>query len=126
MYESPIELITTTIMSEIVKNQEEQVMNAVQGVGVNVDKDELLKALAYDRQQYEKGYRDGAREILERLQHEIGFNCDLVDVYEHIDSLMKWHTPDKEKGQYYLNLSLHASCKYCGKDIMQDSQGNWF
>jgi hypothetical protein len=40
--------------------------------------------------------------------------------------LMKWHTPDKEKGQYYLNLSLHASCKYCGKDIMQDSQGNWF
>lgn len=40
--------------------------------------------------------------------------------------LMEWHTPDKEKEQYYDNLSLHATCKYCGKDIMQDSQGNWF
>lgn len=61
MYESPIELITTTIMSEIAKHQEEQVMRAVQGVCVNVDKDELLKALAYDRQQYQKGYEDGLK-----------------------------------------------------------------
>jgi hypothetical protein len=70
MYESPIELITKTIMSEIVKNQEEQVMNAVQGVSVNVDKDEILKALAYDRQQYQKGYRDGIRDVIEKLKEK--------------------------------------------------------
>ena len=70
MYESPIELITKTIMSEIVKNQEEQVMNAVQGVSVNVDKDELLKALAYDRQQYQKGYEDGVRDAIEKLKEK--------------------------------------------------------
>ena len=38
---------------------EGEVMKAVQKVGVTVDKEELLKALKYDREQYEKGYRDG-------------------------------------------------------------------
>ena len=35
------------------------VFRAVQEVGIEVDKDELLKALQYDRGQYEKGYSDG-------------------------------------------------------------------
>lgn len=23
-------------------------------------------------------------------------------------------------------VNIHAKCKYCGKDIIRDSQGNWF
>lgn len=57
MYKSPIELIFGGLQTQI----EGGVMRAMQNVGVNVDKDELIKALAYDRQQYEKGYADGAR-----------------------------------------------------------------
>lgn len=55
MYESPIEII----QKQMVTNFENQVFKAVQEVGVLVDKDELVKALQYDREQYEKGYADG-------------------------------------------------------------------
>ena len=54
-YNSPIELL----LSEMHTKVEEEILNAVQKVGVIVDKDELMKALAYDRKQYEEGLRDG-------------------------------------------------------------------
>lgn len=39
--------------------------------------------------------------------------------------LLDWHRPD-DSPQYSDGCSQHAKCKYCGRDIMQDSQGNWF
>ena len=59
MYESPIELVVSQFKSEIIKQQENEVLKAVQNVGVNVNKAELIRALAYDRDQYDKGYADG-------------------------------------------------------------------
>lgn len=63
-YESPVELIASQmrITSEIHMGKE--IIKAVQKVGVNVNKAELLKALAYDREQYEKGYADRDNEII--------------------------------------------------------------
>ena len=55
MYKSPIELI----QSDIQVKTEECILKAVQKIGVNIDKDELIKALKYDRKQYENGYADG-------------------------------------------------------------------
>lgn len=55
MYNSPIE----AIFDDIKTNIEGYVVNSVQRVGICVDKNELVKALEYDRGQYEKGYRDG-------------------------------------------------------------------
>jgi hypothetical protein len=40
--------------------------------------------------------------------------------------LLGWHEPDKSAGETFDGCSVHAKCKYCGEDIMQDSQGNWF
>lgn len=38
--------------------------------------------------------------------------------------LMGWHQPD---GRMILDgVSMHSICKHCGKEIMQDSQGNWY
>ncbi len=59
MYESPITMMVSEIEHKIREQQEQQVMEAVQNVGVDVDKDELLRALQYDRDQYEKGFLDG-------------------------------------------------------------------
>ena len=92
MYESPIELITTNMMTEIVKNQETEIMRAVQGVGVNVDKDELLKALSYDRQQYQKGYADGVKDVIEKLKERNNFDFYAYGVSyrdEFLDALMR-------------------------------------
>jgi hypothetical protein len=58
MYESPIDLLMSNIQTQIVEQQEEAIYKAVFDIGVNVTKDELLRALAYDRQQYEIGFAD--------------------------------------------------------------------
>lgn len=39
--------------------------------------------------------------------------------------LLGWHIPD-ESTQWFDGCSRCAVCKYCGKYILQDSQGNWF
>lgn len=38
--------------------------------------------------------------------------------------VLGWHKPIDEK--YFDGYNTHSCCKYCGKEIMQDSQGNWF
>ena len=39
--------------------------------------------------------------------------------------IMLWHLPSNEP-QEFDGCNFHAKCNICGKDIMQDSQGNWF
>jgi hypothetical protein len=51
-------------MSDMQIRMEGEVCKAVQNVGINVDKEELLKALQYDKDQYEKGYADRDSEIV--------------------------------------------------------------
>lgn len=53
-YKSPIEII----YGEMIHKLENEVFTAVQNIGINVDKDELIKALQYDRDQYRTGYSD--------------------------------------------------------------------
>lgn len=40
--------------------------------------------------------------------------------------LLLWHQPAKCEEQSFDGCSIHSICKHCGKEIMQDSQGNWF
>lgn len=55
MYKSIIDIIHTDMEIKM----EGEIMKAVQRCGIHVDKEELLKALQYDREQYDKGYQDG-------------------------------------------------------------------
>ena len=64
MYESPISVSITQLQQEISKQHEEQILKSIMMVGVEVDKEELIKALKYDRRQYEKGYADAKAEII--------------------------------------------------------------
>lgn len=68
MYKAPIELISSPPKLDI----DGEIYKAVVQCGVTVDKDELIKALQYDRDQYNKGYADAkaevAREIFEEMQ----------------------------------------------------------
>lgn len=61
MYQSPIEIIIGKMQTQI----DDDIYRAVQNVGINVDRAELLKALEYDRGQYEKGFNDGFAQALE-------------------------------------------------------------
>ena len=64
MYKSPIEIKLNDIVSEAAEKADEYIVRFVQQVGVNVDKDELIKALKYDRGQYENGWNDRDNEIV--------------------------------------------------------------
>lgn len=64
MYKSPIELLIEDFDKKIVKKQDADIYQAVLSCGVNVDKDELIRALEYDRGQYEKGFHDGVASIV--------------------------------------------------------------
>lgn len=59
MYESPITRFAEDIMTDIVKREEGYLVESVHRVGFDIDKEELEKALRYDRDQYEKGFNDG-------------------------------------------------------------------
>lgn len=63
MYESPLNIIYGEIQTKIIEERENQAIQALQNYGISVDKEELIKALMYDRQQYEKGYADAKAEI---------------------------------------------------------------
>lgn len=39
--------------------------------------------------------------------------------------VLGWHQPDNYP-KWSDGCSDHCICKHCGKEIMQDSQGNWF
>lgn len=80
MYNSPIEIITTEITRQINKQIDEAVCQAVQSIGVNVNKEELIKALIYDRDQYDKGYADGFKAGMTGTEEllEMTFNPNVI------------------------------------------------
>lgn len=89
MYESPIQLYQTdNFMDNIIKQFEEEreaQIIATVNTYVQVDKDELIKALNYDRGQYQKGYEDAKRQyerphgewIVEKSAFGDRLNCSL-------------------------------------------------
>ena len=94
-YRSPIDLFVCSYEGElnnIAKQISEQTDNAitaeiVQRFEIDVNKEELLRALAYDRDQYHKGYMAG----YQRGQFFINYNNRKRDGY-HTKSQVK-HLP---------------------------------
>ena len=66
MYESPIKITESTIDSiykAIIKQKDDAIFAEIQtSFGVDLDRKELIRALQYDRNQYDKGYADGKRD----------------------------------------------------------------
>ena len=102
MYEAPIELVTMqsdmmmNIQRKLAEEQDSYIMQSIEKVGVNVNKEELIKALAYDREQYVKGYADGTKEFAEQFQAMLGdpFLREHNDVCVVIDNLLAELTPE--------------------------------
>ena len=77
MYKSPIETFQTEIKTQF----ENDCLKAVQSCGFIVNKEELIKALNYDRKQYDKGYSDGYNKAIddfsilmkEALNHDLAY-----------------------------------------------------
>ena len=80
MYQSPIELFRTDPMIETLKTEtDEMIFRAVAHADVQVDRGELIKALQYDREQYEKGFSDGVLHEQDRLNDAIQKAIDALE-----------------------------------------------
>lgn len=71
MYESPVHLILQDVESQIDQEIERTIITVVRKFDVSVDKGEIIKALRYDRNQYNKGYKDGVNDTLDKIRAEI-------------------------------------------------------
>lgn len=69
MYD-PIVKIYEDAASQFNMHIENEVFSIIKRYNIDVDKDELIRALAYDRKQYDKGYADGVRDFLRKLIDE--------------------------------------------------------
>ena len=96
MYECPVKFNFSDIKMQTVKQQENEVYMTVQKCGVDIDKEELIRALQYDREQYEKGYEDAVRQvkedIIEKLRTEqrwyLGLYDEFLDGEDYRSSLL--------------------------------------
>ena len=68
-YQSPVEIVSQNIREKF----EGDVMQIIHSYGINVDKDELVKALQYDREQYKQGFADGSKLRTDVIKAEIAF-----------------------------------------------------
>ena len=71
IWESPI----NTMMEEIHKcykdDLENKILSVIRSYNITVDRDELIKALQYDRKQYENGYRAGRAEAVKEFAERL-------------------------------------------------------
>lgn len=58
-WESPIETTYQRISRDVQEKEDAYIIEEICNIGVDVKKEELIKALNYDRQQYEQGYKNG-------------------------------------------------------------------
>ena len=62
MYKSPIEITIQEIAEQITEQRENNIVMQIQEqTGIKVDRQELVRALAFDREQYAQGLADGTK-----------------------------------------------------------------
>lgn len=89
-------------------------------VGCHVDKDELEKALRYDRGQYEKGYEDGKNEAEQALEPKRGEWLNVTDSYH-------WYGKCSVCGEEFVVDAYYAGgmnyCPNCGAKMTEVQDG---
>ncbi len=83
-YRSPIDIIYGDIQTKV----EGDIVKAIQGYNINVDKEELIKALNYDREQYKAGFKDALSYAIIAIKDKYNYNAiaiDIVDIIAHLD-----------------------------------------
>lgn len=92
MYESPIKVIQGELETQL----EGEILKAVHRVGVTVDRDELIQALRYDREQYQKGFADARKDAV------VVTRCKGCKHYRnHPNGLCYLHTEPKANARGY-------------------------
>ena len=109
MYESPINIIHGQMQTQM----EGDIFRAVQSYAVDVDKGELLRALKYDRDQYDKGYADGRSDA---VAHGVWHKYH--DFF--INRQVGWICTNCSAVSYDLSNGDTPFCPHCGAMMDED------
>lgn len=104
-YKSPIEIF----INDVNYNMEQAVLSAVSKCEIKVNKDELVKALAYDRQQYEEGYKNAMKQMSKPLTEK-----DYLELHDRFGEYVEFVVRDmiSGKGERWTKNSLKKDEKY--------------
>lgn len=107
-YDSPFEFVMSNITTQIARNIDEMCWQAVQRVGVNVNKDTLLLALEYDSARYREAFRRG---------EETGYTKRDEEIVRCKDC--KYH--DKETEKNFCDCGNRPDDWFCADGMRKDS-----
>ena len=104
MYESPITQIMSDISAQMIQEKENQVMMQMrQTIGYDLDKEELIKALQYDRDQYHKGFTDALKNKQELSDLICDINPEEIAAQIASGNLHNWCLIFKREARRLLN-----------------------
>ena len=121
MYESPIEKIVQHIQENLIKQEEDHLMAQItETVGYQINKEELIKALRYDRNQYHIGFED-ARKMYERAKGEwiMVAGGSLIDDYR---CSCCGNYPPKKQVNVSWGWDFTVFCPHCGAEMRQNEE----
>lgn len=111
-YISPLELTIRRISEELIEKQEGQVIEAIYQQGIKVDKEELIKALNYDRHQYEQGYEDAKKKYKAPDGQWIIIDGDKICPFCMMGTM----------GKANASVPFFHFCPYCGADLRKHKE----
>lgn len=116
-YQSPIEVYISQLRFDTERQIEDGVIRAVRNLDIAVEKNELIKALKYDRGQYDKGYTDG-------YHADKWVNCAdrLPDDGELV---LVWFEYSATRPCYSLHQTVGTGYHFNGKWIFVNGTSNW-
>ena len=82
MYNSPIEIFVNQLNEQMEIDFENNCAKACLQYGININPEELKKALAYDREQYNKGFKDGYNKALSDITEVINASNYMIQFRE--------------------------------------------
>lgn len=110
-------------MQDVSAKIEEETLGVIKKMGVDVNKEELIKALNYDRQQYEKGYEDGKkdadRSAPKTYKEWVELECKFCRSHERGDTL--YESADWDCGIGFDYIRDIKFCPLCGRELFYES-----
>lgn len=98
-YKPPIEATVSTVFEKLADTMEKDIADYASKIilklGLTVDENELIRALQYDREQYEKGYKDGYLDCLREI--DAGDVQELLEKGYHIVNDIPMKPPEVEE-----------------------------